>query len=273
MQLLVIGVGLVGGSFALGARRRRLFDSVVGIEPDVQRARQALALGLVDAIAETVPDSADAILVAGPGNTIAPWVVQLQSHRGIVFDVGSVKAPVIDAVRACCGSLPARYVPCHPIAGKEKSGPAAADGDLFLDQEVILTPQPETEPAACRTVTTWWEALGARVSRLEADVHDEIYAVTSHLPHLIAFAYLQQVTDQHLGHTGGGFRDFSRIGGADPDMWVPIFESNRHALLPALDRLQQDLAEVRRMVEGGDSEGLKRFIARARNRRGSFDDG
>ena len=273
MQLLVIGPGLIGGSFAIGARRRRLFDSLLGIEPDAQRAREVLALGIVDAITETVPESADAILVAGPGETIAPWIAKLQHHSGIIFDTGSVKAPVIDAVRESCGSLPARYVPCHPIAGKEKSGPAAADGELFVNQEVILTPQGETDQAASAAVTGWWEALGARVSRLDPRVHDEIYAVTSHLPHLIAFAYLQQVDDQHLGHAGGGFRDFSRIGGADPDMWAPIFESNRHALLPALDRLQQDLSEVREMLEGGDTQGLKTFIARARSRRRMFDDG
>jgi prephenate dehydrogenase len=273
MQLLVIGAGLIGGSFAIGARRRGLFDSLLGIEPNAQRAREALGLGIVDAITETVPETADAILVAGPGETIAPWIAKLRHHPGIIFDAGSVKAPVIDAVRDSCGSLPARYVPCHPIAGKEKGGPAAADGELFVDQEVILTPQGETDLAACAAVTTWWEALGARVSRLDPRVHDEIYAVTSHLPHLIAFAYLQQVDERHLGHAGGGFRDFSRIGGADPNMWAPIFESNRHALLPALDRLQEDLAKVRKLVEGGDTEGLKNFIARARTRRRVFDDG
>ncbi len=273
MQLLVIGPGLIGGSFALGARRRGLFDSLLGIEPDAQRARQALALGIVDEITETVPETADAILVAGPSETIAPWIAKLQHHPGIILDAGSVKASLIDAVRESCGSLPVRYVPCHPIAGKEKSGPAAADGELFLNQEVILTPQGETDLAALEAVTAWWEALGARVSRLDPREHDEIYAITSHLPHLIAFAYLQQVDDQHLGHAGGGFRDFSRIGAADPDMWAPIFESNRQALLPALERLQQDLSEVHKLVEDGDTQGLKNLIARARSRRRKFDHG
>lgn len=272
MQLVVIGAGLIGGSFAIGARRRKLFDSVLGIEPDAERGREALALGIVDRLVEAVPEDADAVLIAGPGETIAPWVVRLRDHGAVVFDTGSIKAPILDTVRSKVGRLPARFVPCHPIAGKEKSGPAAADGDLFVGQAVILTPQMETELSACEAVSGWWQALGATVSRLDPAAHDEIYAVTSHLPHLLAFAYLQQVEDRHLGHTGGGFRDFSRIGGGDPDMWAPIFDLNRPALLPALARLEEDLAAARTMIENGDLAGLKSFIARARDRRRAFED-
>jgi len=273
MQLVVIGAGLIGGSFAIGARRRKLFDVVLGIEPDAERAREALALGLVDRFVDAVPADADAVLIAGPGETIAPWVVRLKDHPAVVFDTGSIKAPIIEGVRRQCAALPARFVPCHPIAGKEKGGPGAADGDLFVGQQVILTPQPETDLAACDAVVGWWQTLGATVSRLDAGVHDEIYAVTSHLPHLLAFAYLQQVEDRHLDHTGGGFRDFSRIGGADPDMWAPIFDMNRAALLPALVRLEQDLATVRGMIESGDVDALKTFIARARACRRAFEHG
>jgi prephenate dehydrogenase len=271
MRLVVVGTGLIGGSFANAARRRKLFDRVLGIEPDPARARQALALGLVDEVVEEVPAAADAVLVAGPGETIAPWVLRLADHPGILFDTGSIKAPILQRVRAELSTLPPRFVPCHPIAGKEKSGPGAADPDLFLGQPVILTPQPETDPAACAAVADWWQRLGATVCHLDAVTHDEIYAVTSHLPHLVAFAYLQQLEERHQGHTGGGFRDFSRIGGADPDMWAPIFDMNRAALLPALDRLQTDLTALRAMVEQGDVDGLRAYIGRARDRRRAFE--
>jgi prephenate dehydrogenase len=136
---------------------------------------------------------------------------------------------------------------------------------------VVLTPQPETDTDACDSVAGWWAGLGATVSRLDAAIHDEIYAVTSHLPHLLAFAYLQQLEDRHQGHTGGGFRDFSRIGGADPDMWAPIFDMNRAALLPALGRLEADLQAARALIEQGDMDGLKAYIARARDRRRAFE--
>lgn len=271
MRLVVVGTGLIGGSFAIGARRRKLFDRVLGVEPDPGRARQALALGLVDEVVDDVPADADAVVLAGPGQTIAPWVQRLADHPGIVFDTGSIKAPILAQLRTALPALPARFVPCHPIAGKEQSGPGAADPDLFVGQAVILTPQAETEPAACETVAAWWQDLGASVSYLDAVTHDEIYAVTSHLPHLLAFVYLQQLEDRHQGHTGGGFRDFSRIGGADPDMWAPIFEMNRAALLPALQRLQADLQTARELIEQRDLDGMKAYISRARDRRRAFE--
>ncbi|MEZ5557138.1 MAG: prephenate dehydrogenase/arogenate dehydrogenase family protein [Pseudomonadales bacterium] len=267
MQLVVIGTGLIGGSFALAARRHGLFDEFVGIEPDAQRGAEALALGVVDRLCDDVPRTADAVVIASPGETIGAWVARLAGHRAVVFDTGSVKAPVIAAVRAHCGALPPRFVPAHPIAGKERSGPAAADAELFEGQQVILTPAPETDPDACARVEAWWRALGSTVIRLDAAQHDTIYAVTSHLPHLLAFAYLQQVDGLHLQHAGGGFRDFSRIGAADPDMWAPIFELNRGALLAALERFETDLAELRRLIEAGDTAGIKSYLMRSRARR------
>ena len=129
MRLAVVGTGLIGSSFALGARRAGLFESVVGIEPDAGRAARAQALGIVDAVADDVPADADGVLLAGPSHTIADWVTRLADHAGIVFDAGSVKAPVLAAARRS-GVLPARFVPCHPLAGSERSGPEAARADL-----------------------------------------------------------------------------------------------------------------------------------------------
>lgn len=270
MRLAVVGTGLIGSSFALGARRAGLFESVVGVEPDTGRASRARALGVVDDTVDAVPADADGVLLAGPSHTIADWVTRLAGHRGILFDAGSVKVPVLAAARRS-GALPSRFVPCHPLAGSERSGPDAARADLFEGAEVIVTPVPETDRAALATVAGWWQALGARVTEMGAGDHDRVLAVTSHLPHLVAFAYLQQITGEHRPHTAGGFRDFTRIGAADADMWTPIFQLNRDAVLAALDDLERALGDVRDLLSTGDADGLAAFIRRAAERRGGGD--
>lgn len=263
----MVGTGLIGGSFALAARRAGLFDDIVGIEPDAERGRRALALGQVDRIARDVADDADAVLLAGPSHSVAPWVTRLAGHRAVLFDVASVKGAVLQQVRSE-GPIPARFVPCHPLAGSERSGPDAAQAELFRDAEVIVTPTPVTDVAALDRVCGWWRAVGARVSRMEPDHHDAVLAVTSHLPHLLAFAYLQQVDDEHVRHAAGGFRDFTRIGAADADMWAPIFELNRDALLAALGDLETSLGRARRLLQDGDGSAMRAFIREAALRRG-----
>jgi prephenate dehydrogenase len=267
MQLVIIGTGLIGGSFGLAARRQGLFERVVGIDPDPDRRSEALSLGIVDAVAESVPGDADAVLLAGPSQTIGAWVVRLADHPGVIFDAGSVKGAILAEVREQLGRIPARFVPCHPLAGSEESGPGAADGALFRDASVLLTPVAETDPAACRQVEAWWQRVGARVTRLGADEHDGILARTSHLPHLLAFAYLRLVADGHLVHSAGGFRDFTRIGAADASVWAPIFRLNRPALMAALDDLEAELAEARALLDVGDQAGLAAFIESAAERR------
>lgn len=268
MQLAVVGTGLMGGSFALAARHHGLFDHIVGIEPDAERRGRAEALGLVDRVCDEVPADADAVLLAGPSHTIAPWVVRLADHAGVVFDTGSVKGAVLARIRAeRAAGLPARFVPCHPLAGSERSGPDAADPALFRDAEIIVTPAVETDAESLQRVSRWWRTLGARVLTMSADEHDAILAVTSHLPHLVAFAYLQQVNDEHLRHAAGGFRDFTRIGAADADMWAPIFQLNRTALLAALDELEAALAQIRSVLADEQPEALRELIRGAAERR------
>lgn len=270
MRLAVVGTGLMGGSFALAARQRGLFDEVIGVEPDPGRAQQALALGLVDRTAQTVPDDADAVLLAGPGRSIAPWVLRLAEHPGILFDVGSVKGAILDEIRATAGALPPRLVPCHPLAGSEKNGPEAARADLFLQADVLVTPVAGTDPDARARVEGWWRALGARVVSMDAAEHDATLAVTSHLPHLLAVAYLQQVGDEQLRYAATGFRDFTRIGAADTHVWSAIFRLNRGALLQALTRFEDDLGRARALLEGADDEALEDFIETARRCRARY---
>jgi len=270
MRLAVVGTGLIGGSFALAARQAALSTEIVGIEPDAHRAAAAVAAGIVDRVVDTVPDDADAVLLAVPCNLIAEWVVRLADHPGVVFDAGSVKAAIVERVRVELGALPRRFVPCHPIAGSERSGPAAAHAGLFDGHETILTPSTETDPAAVDKVAHWWQTLGARVTRMAPDEHDRILALTSHLPHLVAFAYLQRIEPEHLAHAAGGFRDFSRIAASDPAMWAPIFSLNRAAVLAELDGLQMELERTRALIVASDEAGLAALIERARTRRLAF---
>jgi len=270
MRLVVVGTGLIGGSFALAARQAGTFTSVLGVEPDVERARRAVQAGIVDAVVEAVPGDADGVLLAVPCDRVAGWVERLADHPGIVFDAGSVKGPIIETVRATLGRLPPRFVPCHPIAGSERSGPDAAHGALFNGHEVIVTPDAETDTAALATVSRWWQAVGARVTRMDSAEHDATLALTSHLPHLVAFAYLQNVESHHLAHAAGGFRDFSRIGASDPAMWAPIFTLNRAALLGALDDLEAQLERFRTLLAVNDGGALAALIDDSRARRLAF---
>jgi prephenate dehydrogenase len=266
----VVGTGLIGGSFALGARTRNLFQQFVGVEPNPEHADAAVRLGIVDEVVAEVPADSDAVLIAGPSDVVADWVVKLADHPGVIFDAGSVKAAILESIRARLGRIPPRFVPCHPIAGREFSGPGAADEDLFADRLVIQTPAAQTDAAALEQVVYWWRSLGARTQSVDAKTHDEIYALTSHLPHLLAFAYMQRIEREHLDHAGGGFRDFSRIGGSDPDMWSAIFELNKDALLEALDAFEADLATLRAAIAGNDGREVRRLIGDARERRRGY---
>jgi 3-phosphoshikimate 1-carboxyvinyltransferase len=267
MLLTVIGTGLIGGSFALGARTRNLFQQFVGVEPNPEHADAAVQLGIVDEVVAEVPADSDAVLIAGPSDVVADWVVRLADHPGVIFDVGSVKGAILRSIEEQLGRIPQRFVPCHPIAGRELSGPGAADEDLFADRLVIQTPCADTDAAALDQVVYWWRSLGARTQILDARAHDEVYALTSHLPHLLAFAYLQQIDSAHLDHAGGGFRDFSRIGGSDPQMWSAIFDLNKDALLEALSAFESDLGVMREAIARDDLAEVRRLIDSARERR------
>lgn len=270
MLLTVVGTGLIGGSFALGARTRNLFQTFVGVDPDPDNAEAALKFGIVDEIADEVPAASDAVLIAGPSDSVAGWVTRLADHPGILFDAGSVKGAILNAISEQLGRVPERFVPCHPIAGREVSGPGAANEDLFAERLVVQTPVAGTDPEALEQVAYWWRSLGARVESMDPELHDRTYALTSHLPHLIAFAYMQQIEPSHLNHAGGGFRDFSRIGASDADMWSAIFGLNREAVLAALAGFEEDLARLRKAIEADDEAAVRAFIAKASERRRGY---
>ena len=266
MKLTVVGTGLIGASFAKAARRRGLSDDIVGLDTNAENAAAALRLGLIDRVVDAVPRDAAAVLLAVPVDGIADWVRRLADHPGTLFDAGSVKAPIIESLKARNGALPPRYVPCHPIAGSERSGPEVADGDLFAGRQAVLTPVPETDPAAIERVRALWRGVGADTQLMSAADHDRIMAVTSHLPHLLAFAYLDQVEAGHLPHTGGGFDDFTRIGTAAPDLWTSILGLNRDPLIAALAAFKDSLDRFERALANDDREALEALIDAAGRR-------
>ncbi len=265
MKLAIVGTGLIGASFAKAARRRGLSDDIAGLDAHADNAATALRLGLIDQVVDAVPPDAAAVLLAVPVDGIAPWVRRLADHPGVLLDAGSVKSPIIESLRAG-GALPPRYVPCHPIAGSERSGPEAADADLFAGRQAVLTPMPETDPAAIDQVRALWHGVGADAHLMTAAEHDRILAVTSHLPHLIAFAYLDGVDAAHLAYTGGGFDDFTRIGTAAPGLWASILGLNRGPLSEALAAFKASLGQLERALHNDDREALHALIDAAGGR-------
>lgn len=272
-RVAVVGVGLVGGSLALDLRAAGLAARLVGVDPDRENLAQALDLGVVDeaaTLAEAVR-GADLVVLATPPAQIGPAALAAAPHAraGAIFtDVGSIKGPIVDALR---GRLPGvRFVPGHPIAGTEKSGAVAAMRDLFSGRRCILTPTDETDPDALARVRGTWEEIGAEVLLLSPDLHDRVCAAVSHLPHAAAFALTGAVGDlgqrwpEVWGLGSGGFVDTTRIAASHPEMWRDIFLLNREAVLEVVDRYLAHLAHLRRLVEAGDARALEDLLARMR---------
>jgi prephenate dehydrogenase len=283
-KIVVCGVGLIGGSFALAqksalAGRQEL--SVVGIGRTRASLEQALQLGVIDEIAtdwSTALRDADLVLLGMPVGQMSAVMSALAPHlepQTIVTDGGSTKSDVVTAARAAFGDKIAQFVPGHPIAGAEKSGVTAAQSDLYRDKRVVLTPLPENSPAAVERVRAAWQLCGAKVSELSADDHDRVFAAVSHLPHLLAFALVHDLaqrpnSDQLFGFAAGGFRDFTRIASSHPEMWRDICVANRHALLAELDAYMNELMRTRVLLAGPDASGLEAMFSTARERRDAW---
>ena len=268
-SLLLIGTGLIGGSFAKAAKARDVFDRISGVDRDGAALEEALELGIIDDKADPSRGEWDAVCVAVPVGAIAGHVrAAAASCDGPVFDVGSVKGPVIDAL----DPVPPNYVPCHPIAGSELQGVTAARAGLFEDQAVVMTPVAETNDGAANAVRGYWESVGARVVVQTPASHDDCFALVSHLPHLLAFAFMNAAARAGpLDHAGDGFRDFVRIAGADADVWADILHANASRIRPRLDELLGTLDHFRdAMDEGG--EPLRRAIASAVHAKRAFDE-
>jgi len=281
-RLLVIGTGLIGGSFALAMRQAGCFTHIEGHDADASVTKRARELGVIDAVANDEAAgiaAADAVLIAVPIPEIAGLVRRIAArvgHREVtVFDVGSVKGSVLDALRRD-GGVPPWFVPSHPMAGSAQQGPDAADANLFRDRQVIVTPQPESDRASLDRVVGWWRAAGANVVETSTRIHDEMVALTSHLPHLIAFAFMSWVDGPHSGEprdfAGPGLRDFTRIAGSDARMWRQILAENRAAVLAQYDGWSASLDTLVEHLRHGRLDELENVLASARAARGRLAD-
>jgi cyclohexadieny/prephenate dehydrogenase len=280
-EVALIGIGLIGSSISHAMRRKGLARSITGSARTAATLDAARRLGLIDrgfADAGEAVKGADLVILSVPVGACGPLAAEIAAHlkRGaILTDVGSVKAAV---VRDMAPHVPkgVHFVPGHPIAGTEQSGPEAGFAELFDGRWTILTPEPGTDEAAVEKLKGFWKALGANVEIMSADHHDMVLAVTSHLPHLIAYnivntaEHLERVTEKEvIKFSAGGFRDFTRIAASDPTMWRDVFLNNKQAVMEMLRRFSDDLAELKTAIESADGETLFRRFAEARSiRRG-----
>jgi len=277
-HLVVIGTGLIGGSFALALKRRGLVERVTGVGRGRSNLEHALLLGVVDDIGENLAAAvrdADLVLAAIPVGAMPAMFRELAGALqpgAILTDAGSTKRDVIAAARIALGDKIGQFVPGHPIAGAETNGAGAAHAELFEGKPLILTPLAENRSADVDRVESLWAACGARVVRMEENDHDRVFAAVSHLPHLAAFALMEELAERpdaefFFRYAGSGFRDFSRIAGSHPEMWRDIALANRTALISELDIYIDKLEAIRGMIEARDGAGLEQLFARARQAR------
>jgi cyclohexadieny/prephenate dehydrogenase len=275
-RVALIGIGLIGSSISHAMRRRGLAKEIVGSARTKATLDTALKLGLIGkgfATAAEAVKGADLVILSVPVGACGPLTAEIAPHLrpgAILTEVGSVKEAV---VRDMAPHVPkgVHFVPGHPIAGTEQSGPEAGFAELFDGRWTILTPEPGTEAAAVDKLKAFWIALGSKVEIMSPQHHDMVLAITSHLPHLIAYnivntaEHLERVTDKEvIKFSAGGFRDFTRIAASDPTMWRDVFLNNKEAVMEMLRRFADDLAELQRAIEGADGDTLFRRFAEAR---------
>jgi prephenate dehydrogenase len=280
-QLGIIGCGLMGGSFALAAKRAGIVKRVVGYSKSPSTTERARKLGVIDLAAESAllaVSGSDIVLLAVPVSateTTFKAIRHLVEPGVLVMDVGSTKRDVVDAARRALRERVASFVPAHPIAGKERAGIQNADANLYQGCSVILTPLPQTAPELLQKATDAWAAVGATVLRMSAENHDAAFAAVSHLPHLLAFAYFSAVVNQPAGRdflalAGPGFRDFTRIAASDPTIWRDILMANREEILKQSARFRHTLDAMELVMRSGNPEALEEMIRSAAESRGQW---
>lgn len=274
MKLALIGVGLIGGSFARALRAAGKVDRIVGFDIYSEALRRAVELGVIDEPATSLAQAtlgADLVMLATPVGTmreIFHEIVAALSPTAIVTDVGSTKASVMEAARHELGPAFKRFVPGHPIAGREQSGVEFSEGQLFNDKLFISTPVAQTDEDAVRTVEVFWRSAGCHTDRMAPEEHDTVFAAVSHLPHLLAFALVAQIANdadakRKFALAGAGFRDFTRIAASNPALWSDVCVANRHAISDELRQHRDLLAQLQRAIDEGDREALQDVFSRA----------
>jgi prephenate dehydrogenase len=276
-KVVIVGVGLIGGSFARALRAAGAVRTIVGVGRSPQAMARALELGIVDEVAtiEAAMQGADLVLIAAPvaqtGRILASMLPYLEAHT-VVTDAGSTKTDVAQAARAALGGRVGQFVPGHPIAGLETNGPDAAIIDLYHGKKTVLTPLPENAEADVARVAAAWRACGAVIHHLTPQEHDKVFASVSHLPHLLAYALVDDIAakphaDLLFQYAASGFRDFTRIAGSSPEMWRDITLANQAALLSELDAYLAQLTGLRAMLAAGDGAGIEAVYTNAQRAR------
>jgi cyclohexadieny/prephenate dehydrogenase len=280
-RVAIIGLGLLGGSIGLAVRESLAGCTTTGFDADPDVRRRAGVRGLVSRVCDSAAEAvADAELVifcvpVGAMEQAAREIADVLPAGAIVSDVGSSKAAVGEALKK---ALPgATVIPAHPVAGTERSGPDAGFAHLFRQRWCILTPAQGTDPAALARLSAFWEALGAKVELMDAAHHDLVLAVTSHIPHLIAYTIVGTASDlegvtrsEVIKYSAGGFRDFTRIAASDPTMWRDVFLTNREAVLEMLGRFTEDLTALQRAIRERNGDALFDLFTRTRDIRRSI---
>jgi len=285
-QITIIGFGLIGSSLARAIIEHNLTDRLVCVDNNPDYCQQVLAMGLADeATSDPVlgVEGSDFVIFCTPVGIMGNIAAQIGDNfapNAIITDVGSVKNAVIEAVAP---HIPdhAHFVPSHPIAGAEKSGPTAGIAELFMNRWSIITPLPETDLRAMEKITAFWEACGSNVDIMTPDHHDLVLGITSHLPHLIAYTIVGTATEleddlksEVIQYSAGGFRDFTRIAASDPAMWRDVFLNNKDAVLEILQRFTEDLTALQRAIRKQDGEYLYQSFTKTRDiRRAIIDAG
>ena len=276
MNIAIVGVGLIGGSFARALRRETGRLRVIGIDRERASLDDALRMGVIDEAATlaAVADC-DAVLIAVPVRQFPIVIAELSGYlkpETVITDAGSTKQDVIAAARAALGARVSQFVPGHPIAGREHVGVAASETALFQGKNVVLTPIVENTAQSIERVRTLWQSCGARVVEMPAETHDAVFAAVSHLPHLLAFALVDEFAARPNAKTlfsfaASGFRDFTRIAGSSPEMWRDIALNNRDALLHEINAYETQLTGLRKLLEGNNGDALEAMMSRAKDAR------
>ncbi len=280
-QLGLIGCGLMGGSFALALKKAGLVKRVVGYSKSPSTTLKARQMGVIDVEAPSAllaVSGADVVLLAVPvaaSEATFKAMRHLITAKTLVMDVGSTKRDVIEAARRTLGPQLGSFVPAHPITGKEVAGVEHADPDLYLGKQVILTPIERTQTTQLKQAEATWAALGCKVRLMSPDAHDAAYAAVSHLPHLLAFAYMNGITHQahatdFLSLAGPGFRDFSRIAASDPKVWLDIFSTNKDELLAQCQHFKQALTALEQAIANNSAPDIAQCIAKASQARADW---
>lgn len=284
-RLLVIGVGLIGGSVCLGAKKKGMVKHVLGFSRKLETSHEALSLGIIDECISDPSDpnlrNVDAVLLAvpvGQYQKVLRQFLPVLPSGCLIFDAGSTKhdvLKVVDELATQFPTLPARFVGSHPIAGGERHGPAAADAALFDGKTCVVCNDSRLDPVRLQQVQGFWSGLGATVRQMDPLDHDEMFGAVSHLPHFLAFAYVAGVLSHEKGRWfmsegGAGFRDFTRIAASSPEMWADIFQNNDKALLGMLDRFEEVATRMRKAIESQNREELDSILKVASEYRSSW---